>query len=67
MNNDDASLSAEDIAPRFGVKVDTIKSWYRRGILTGVKIGPKILRFRPSDVARFIERHETKAAVAARG
>jgi hypothetical protein len=48
------------------VKPDTIKSWYRRGILTGMRIGPKTIRFRPSDVARLIQRHETRAAGAAR-
>jgi excisionase family DNA binding protein len=66
MPNDDPTLTAEDVASRLGVKSSTIKAWLRNGTLTGVRLTNKVIRFRPSDVRRLVERHETQAALEGR-
>jgi excisionase family DNA binding protein len=49
-------LKAEDIAVMLGLKVQTVYTMARRGDLEKVKLSRKCLRFRASDVERFIER-----------
>ena len=49
-------LTAEDIAVMLGLKVQTVYTMARRGELEKVKLSRKCLRFRASDVERFIER-----------
>jgi excisionase family DNA binding protein len=49
-------LTAEDIAAMLSVKVQTVYTMARRGELEKVKLSRKCLRFRASDVERFIER-----------
>jgi excisionase family DNA binding protein len=61
MPNDDPTLKAEDVASRLGVKPSTVKAWLRNGTLTGVKLTNKVIRFRPSDVRRLVERHDSTA------
>jgi excisionase family DNA binding protein len=45
-------LSVHTVAVRFGVCDRTIRLWARSGRLPGFKDGPKIWRFRSTDVAR---------------
>jgi excisionase family DNA binding protein len=54
-------LKAEEIAEMLGLKVQTVYTMARRGELKKVKLSRRCLRFRPSDVERFIER---KAAIS---
>ena len=49
-------LTAEDIAEILHLKVQTVYTMARRGELEKVKLSRKCLRFRASDVERFIER-----------
>ena len=49
-------LTAEDIAEILHLKVQTVYTMARRGALEKVKLSRKCLRFRASDVERFIER-----------
>jgi excisionase family DNA binding protein len=44
-------LSVHTVAARFGVCDRTIRLWAQRGQLPGFKDGPKIWRFRATDVA----------------
>jgi hypothetical protein len=67
MSDDHPTLMPADVAAMFGVEPCTVLGWCGDGKITGLKIGHRTLRLRPSDVARFIERHETKPAGAARG
>jgi excisionase family DNA binding protein len=67
MSSDQASLKPEDIANHFGVEPVTVLDWVKQGRLTALKLSGKVIRFRPSDVAKFIAASETKAAAAARG
>jgi excisionase family DNA binding protein len=45
-------LSVHTVAVRFGVCDRTIRLWAERGRLPGFKEGPKIWRFRATDVAK---------------
>ncbi len=38
-------LNAADLAQRLGLKPDTVRDWYRRGRIPGLKLSPKVLRF----------------------
>jgi excisionase family DNA binding protein len=67
MSNDHATLKPEDVAAHFGVEPVTVLDWVKQGKLTALKLSGKVIRFRESDVARFIERSETRAAATARG
>jgi len=49
-------LTAEDIAEILSLKVQNVYTMARRGELEKVKLSRKCLRFRASDVERFIER-----------
>jgi excisionase family DNA binding protein len=45
-------LSVHTVAVRFGVCDRTVRLWAQQGRLRGFKDGPKIWRFRATDVAR---------------
>lgn len=47
-------LAARDVAVRFGVSVETVLRWYRRGLLPGVRLASNVLRFDEADVAAFV-------------
>lgn len=46
----DDLMSRQQVAELFGLNVMTIYKWARKGLLTPIKIGPKTVRFRRSDV-----------------
>jgi excisionase family DNA binding protein len=43
-------LSVHTVAVRFGVSDRTVRLWAEKGLLPGFKDGPKIWRFRATDV-----------------
>jgi excisionase family DNA binding protein len=47
-------LTAEEVADRLGVHRVTVYRWAREGALTAVKLGHRVVRFRPDDVDAFI-------------
>jgi DNA-binding transcriptional MerR regulator len=38
-------VTASDLGERFGVSAGTIRSWYRRGLIPGIRISKTTLRF----------------------
>lgn len=52
--NAEALLTPEDVARRLRVPVPTVRAWFRRGRLSGLKVG-KLVRFAEADVAAFLE------------
>lgn len=53
--SDDDLLSPAQVARDTGMSVNTIKRWIADGTLTGVRLGPRVLRVRRGDL-RAIER-----------
>jgi excisionase family DNA binding protein len=56
----DRILSVHTVAVRFGVSDRTVRLWAEKGRLPGFKDGPKIWRFRASDVERVRARLATR-------
>jgi excisionase family DNA binding protein len=56
MANGERVLSVHTVAVRFGVSDRTIRLWAERGRLPAFKDGPKIWRFRATDVEAAFER-----------
>lgn len=53
-SDDSPSISPEQFAARFGISRDTVYRWMREGRLNPVAIGPRVWRFRPSQLEEFI-------------
>ena len=49
-------VEAKNVADRFGVKVATVHTWRRRGLIPCVKPTQGTIRFRMSEVERAVER-----------
>jgi|LSQX01.2.fsa_nt_gb excisionase family DNA binding protein len=56
-----ALLTAEELAVKLGVSKDTIRRWRRSGKLPSVKLGERMIRFRPSDVEAFLQTNQEPA------
>lgn len=52
-SDDSPSISPEQFAAHFGISRDTVYRWIKQGRLSPVAIGPRVWRFRPSQVERF--------------
>ena len=50
--------SCEDVANRYGVKVETVCAWIRAKLLSAVKIG-KSYRVKENDLAAFEKENQT--------
>ena len=48
-------LTTREVADRFHVDPVTVQRWYHSGRLPGVRVGPRLLRFRSSDVDALAE------------
>jgi excisionase family DNA binding protein len=51
-----------ECARRLGVSDHTLYLWIRAGIIPHVRLGPKLIRFRPQDVERFIDSREVESS-----
>ncbi len=49
-------VTSQDIADRFGVTVETVQSWVRRGRVPYIRPSRRVVRFRMEDVERSITR-----------
>ncbi len=52
---DDEFLTANDVAALLKVNELTVRNWLDRGQITALRIGPRRVRFRRSDINAFIE------------
>lgn len=57
----DELLDAEGLAPRLGLKPETVMRWYREGRIPGLKITNKVLRFRWAAVLAALESQQGSA------
>jgi excisionase family DNA binding protein len=55
-------LSAKQVAAKFRVRPWTIYEMVKRGELPAVRVGKRILRFRPETIATWIADRETGSA-----
>ncbi len=51
----DLLLTKHEVADRLRVEPRTIDAWRLEGRISGVQLGPKVIRYRASEVERFIE------------
>ena len=60
---DEQLMKPRQVARMLQISERTLLSWHKNGRLTAIKIGPPgrngSVRYRPSDVARFIEQRST--------
>ena len=52
-SDDSPSISPAEFAKHFGISRDTVYRWIDEGRLKPARIGPRVWRFRPSQVAAF--------------
>ncbi len=58
---DEKMLTAEQVAEQLSIKVETVREYLRRGLLTGYKIGgTKDWRVKPSDLEAFLQERKNK-------
>jgi excisionase family DNA binding protein len=48
-------LTAREVAERFGVSVESVLRWHRRGDLPGVRLSSNVLRFEELELERWVE------------
>ena len=49
-------MTVRDLALRCNVSISTVRRWVRRGLVPVVTLPDSNMRFRPEDVASFVER-----------
>jgi excisionase family DNA binding protein len=59
----DRLLTARELAEQLGVSTETILRWTRAGALPGFRLPGGQIRYRPSDVERWLADRATAAAV----
>lgn len=59
-------LSVPQICEEWETHENTVYGWIRSGQLPAVKIGPRMIRVRRSDLAEFLTPYEAEASVWAR-
>jgi excisionase family DNA binding protein len=55
-------LTDREVADLLVVKPDTVRRWAASGQLPSVRLGGRLIRFRPDDVERWIEGQATSTA-----
>jgi excisionase family DNA binding protein len=58
----DEFLTVNEIAARFKVNQQTVRNWIDQGALTAVRVGPRRVRVRQSDLDAYIEASSTATA-----
>jgi len=58
----DDLVEAKDLAERFGVKIATIHTWRRRGLIPCIRPTQGTIRFRLEDVVRALSRPAKREA-----
>lgn len=53
-------LTVKELSELLSIKPATLYSYYSRGILPGIKIGPRLVRFSIEDVEEFLEKKKQK-------
>lgn len=49
--NEEYLLTIAQVARQYSVTTQAVRSWISRGQLTAVRVGPRVIRIRPSDLA----------------
>jgi excisionase family DNA binding protein len=44
-------LTISEVARQYGVTTQSVRSWIAHGQLKAVRVGPRVIRIRPADVA----------------
>ncbi len=47
-------LSVKDISVLYGVSEKTVRGWIYKGILTPERVGPRLIRFKKSDIEQWV-------------
>lgn len=59
-------LSVPEVSGKAKAHENTVRGWIRSGQLPAVKIGPRMIRVRRSDLEEFLTPYEAEASVWAR-
>lgn len=59
-------LSVSEVSREIGVHPNSVSGWIRSKQLRAVKIGPRLIRVRRSDLEEFLTPYEAEASVWAR-
>ncbi len=57
-------LTARELADLLGLSPATVLDWFEAGRLPGFKLGGRAVRFRPSEVERWLEQQRRGPVVA---
>jgi excisionase family DNA binding protein len=57
-------LTARELADMLGVSTETVLRWWRRGELPGIKLPGGAVRFRQSDIDRWLEQRARGVATS---
>lgn len=57
---DERLLTSEEVQDKLQISRHTLYRLIETGELTAIKLGPKLLRFKESEVKNFIEKSQTK-------
>lgn len=63
MTRRDTLLTADDLAEILAVRPITVLGWYRKGVIPGIRLGHKIIRFNLTEVVNALEVRERRKEV----
>jgi excisionase family DNA binding protein len=55
MKTENRLLSTKEVSERLGVCTLTVRRWTKKGTLTAVRVGPRLLRYRLADIKKIEE------------
>lgn len=55
-------MSARDVSKSLGINVFTLYLWARKNIIPSVRLGPKLIRFRKTDIEKLITSQKAKGS-----
>ena len=61
IEHDERLLTEKEVSKLLNISVDTLRAWRKRknkeGTLPFVKVGTKLVRYRPSDIEEFLNKN----------
>ena len=64
IEHDERLLTEKEVSKLINISVDTLRAWRRRnnkeGTIPFIKVGTKLVRYRPSDIEEFLNKNREK-------
>lgn len=51
-------LSVKEVSKLFGVPEKTVRNWVYKKILSPIKLGPRLIRFKKSDIEKWVSQQQ---------